>query len=39
MAGRVYQTLAFFRDNNKSAQQIIGDEFESTRIFRRVDGL
>ena len=40
MAGKVYhQTLAFFRDyEDKSAKQIIGDEFESTRIFRPVDG-
>ena len=41
MGGKVYhQTLAFFRDyEDKAAKQIIGDEFESTRIFRPVDGL
>lgn len=41
MAGKVFhQTLGFFRDyEDKAAKQIIGDEFESTRIFRPVDGL
>jgi hypothetical protein len=39
--GRVYhQTLAFFRDyEDAAAKQIIGDEFESTRIYRPADGL
>jgi hypothetical protein len=41
IAGKVYhQTLAFFRDyEDKAAKQVVGDEFESTRIFRPVDGL
>lgn len=39
--GRVYcQTLAVFRDyQDKTAKQIIGDEFESTRIYRPAAGL
>jgi hypothetical protein len=41
LSGRVYhQTLAFFRDyEDAAAKQIIGDEFESTRIYRPADGL
>jgi hypothetical protein len=41
IAGKVYhQTLGFFRDyEDKATKQVIGDEFESTRIFRPVDGL
>ena len=40
-AGRVYhQTLGYFRDYEDGAsKQVIGDEFESTRIYRPVDGL
>ena len=39
--GRVYhKTLAFFRDYEDSvSKQVIGDEFESTRIYRPADGL
>jgi hypothetical protein len=39
--GKVFhQTLAFFRDyEDAAAQQIIGDEFESTRLYRPLDGL
>jgi hypothetical protein len=41
LAGRIYhQTLGFFRDYEDGAsEQVIGDEYESTRIFRPVDGL
>jgi hypothetical protein len=41
MQGGVYhQTLAVFRDyEDKAAKQIIGDEYESTGIFRPNDGL
>jgi hypothetical protein len=41
LAGKVYhQTLGYFRDYEDGAsKQVIGDEFESTRIFRPVDGL
>jgi len=41
MAGSVYhQTLAWFRDyEDAAAKQVIGDEFESTRIYRPGDGL
>jgi hypothetical protein len=35
-----HQTLGYFRDyEDSAAKQIIGDEFESTRLFRPVDGL
>ncbi len=39
--GKVFhQTLGYFRDYEDSeAEQVIGDEFESTRIFRPADGL
>jgi len=39
--GKVFhQTLGYFRDYEDSeAKQVIGDEFESTRIFRPVGGL
>jgi len=39
--GNIYhQTLAFFRDyEDATAAQLIGDEFESTRIYRPVEGL
>jgi len=39
--GKVYhQTLAFFRDyEDKASRQVIGDEFESTRIYRPTNGL
>jgi len=39
--GKVFhQTLGYFRDYEDSlAKQVVGDEFESTRIFRPVDGL
>lgn len=39
--GKVFhQTLGYFRDYEDSmAKQVIGDEFESMRIFRPVDGL
>jgi hypothetical protein len=41
MDGNVYhQTLAFFRDyEDAEAKQVIGDEFESTRIYCPADGL
>ena len=41
LAGKVYhRTLAFFRDHEYAvAKQVIGDEFESTRIYRPADGL
>ena len=41
MEGSVYhQTLAWFRDyEDAAAKQVIGDEFESTRIYRPADGL
>jgi hypothetical protein len=41
LAGKVYhQTLGYFRDYEDGAsKQVIGDEFESTRIYRPVDGL
>jgi hypothetical protein len=41
MAGKVYhQTLAYFRDyEDHATQQVIGDEFESTRLFRPPSGL
>lgn len=41
MAGEVYlQTLGYFRDYEDGAsRQVIGDEFESTRICRQADGL
>ncbi len=41
LEGKVFhQTLGYFRDYEDSeAKQVIGDEFESTRIFRPVDGL
>ncbi len=42
MEGKVYhQTLAFFRDyeDKAVAKQVIGDEFEATRISRPVEGL
>ena len=35
-----HQTLGYFRDYEDSeAKQVLGDEFESTRIFRPVNGL
>lgn len=39
--GRVYhQTLGFYRDyEDATAKQVIGDEFESTRIYRSENGL
>jgi hypothetical protein len=39
--GKVFcQTAAFFRDyENAQAQQIIGDEYEGTRLYRLPDGL
>ena len=39
--GKVYhQTLAFFRDYEDTvAKQVVGDEFESTRLYRPADGL
>jgi hypothetical protein len=41
MAGRMFcQTAAFFRDYEDSeAQQVIGDEYEGTHIFRPAKGL
>jgi hypothetical protein len=41
MAGSVYhQTLGYFRDyEDGAAKQVVGDEFESTRLYRPVDGL
>lgn len=41
LAGNVYhQTLAFYRDyEDAAAKEAIGDEFESTRIYRPADGL
>jgi hypothetical protein len=41
MGGRVYhQTLGYFRDYEDGAsKRVIGDEFESTRIYRPADGL
>lgn len=41
ISGKVFhRTLGYFRDYlDASAKQVIGDEFESTRIFRPVDGL
>ena len=41
MAGKVYhQTLGYFRDfEDGASKQVIGDEFESTRIYRPADGL
>src|SRR5580700_6904739 len=41
MEGRMFcQTAAFFRDyEDKKAQQIIGDEYEGTRIYRPATGL
>jgi hypothetical protein len=38
--GVYHQTLAFFRDyEDAAAKQVIGDEFESTRVYRPADGL
>lgn len=41
LEGKVFhQTLGYFRDYEDSvAKQVVGDEFESTRIFRPRDGL
>ena len=41
LAGKMFcQTAAFFRDYEDSeAQQIIGDEYEGTRLFRPINGL
>jgi hypothetical protein len=38
--GIFHQTLGFFRDyEDAAAKQVIGDQFESTRIYRPADGL
>ncbi len=41
LAGQMFcQTAAFFRDwQDKEAQQVIGDEYEGTRIYRPANGL
>jgi hypothetical protein len=41
MEGKMFcQTAAFFRDyEDKKAQQIIGDEYEGTRLYRPATGL
>jgi hypothetical protein len=41
LRGEMYcRTLAYFRDfEDAAARQIIGDEYEGTRIYRPADGL